>query len=851
MSRRHARAVFRPHSPVRSPAVAAGSQAAARTLQQAWALYAKGTAGEAEALCRSILLERTEDPGAMALLGIILAQSGRAKEAAVLLERLVTATPGDATAHNNYGNVLRSLGRYGKALSCYERAIAIQADYADAHYNRGITLHDLRRHEAALASYDRAAQLRPDHASTWNNRGATLRALGRTAEALESYDRALALRADHAEAHNNRGVALQELGRTQEALGSYQSAVTLRPNYAEAYNNLGVTLQKLERRDEALASYDRALALNADYAEAHNGRGVVLKELERFEEALASYERALAIKPDCAEAYCNRGGALRALKRYPEALASFRRALEMDPGCVDALISQGAVFVDLKSFEEALASYERALTLRKDIGSYASQGAVLYELKRPEEAIESYRCALALDPGASFIPGILQHLKMQICDWTDFDSAAAAIASGIEDGRPVIRPFNVLSLTDNPALHRKASEIAARTEYAPRRTLPPLARHGRHERIRVGYFSADLHNHAVTVLTAELFETHDRSRFETIAFSLGANVRDETRTRIEPAFDRFLWVGDRSDHEIAELSRQLEIDIAVDLGGYTGDARPRIMALRAAPIQVSYLGYLGTMGGDFMDYLIADSIIVPRQARAAYAEKIAYLPSYQANDTKRPVADKVFTRAELGLPPEGFVFCCCNASYKITPEVFTSWMRILAAVPGSVLFLVGGSPIMEQNLRREAQQRGVSPQRLVFGGRVATGAYLARYRTADLFLDTSPYNAGTTASDALWVGLPVLTCIGKSFAARVAASVLTSAGLPELVANDRAEYEQLAIELATRPGRLAAIRDRLADNRSTCALFDTRKLTGSIEGLYSRMYERHLAELPPDHLEPG
>src|SRR6185437_7114687 len=613
----------------------------------------------------------------------------------------------------------------------------------------------------------------------------------------------------------------------------------------------GSALQKRSRFEDALPSYDQALTCRADYPEAHNGRGAVLTSLERFDEALASFERSISGRPDYAEAYSNRGAALRALKRYPEAMASCQRALEIDPSCIDAYISLGAAFIDLKSFNDALACYERALALRQDVPSYVAQGAVLHELKRSEEAVASYQRALAADPNAGFVVGTLRHLRMQICDWTDYDSDVARITAGIEQGQQVARPFNVLSLLDAPALHRRASEIAAQEFCTPRHPLPPLARHPPHDRIRLGYFSADLHSHAVTVLTAELFETHDRSRFELMAFSLGANVRDDTRTRIEPAFDRFLWVGAQSDREIAELSRRLGIDIAVDLGGYTGDARPRIMALRAAPIQVSYLGYLGTMGGDFMDYLIADSIIVPRQARAAYAEKIAYLPSYQANDTKRPVADKVFTRAELGLPPEGFVFCCCNASYKITPEVFTSWMRILAAVPGSVLFLVGGNPIMEQNLRREAQQRGVSPQRLVFGGRVATGAYLARYRTADLFLDTSPYNAGTTASDALWVGLPVLTCIGKSFAARVAASVLTSAGLPELVANDRAEYEQLAIELATRPGRLAAIRDRLADNRSTCALFDTRKLTGSIEGLYSRMYERHLAELPPDHLEPG
>lgn len=846
MSRRHARAIPRPNpSPLAQPFP--GSPSA--TLQQAWGLYSKGQRTEAEALCRSILSKRGDDLGAMTLLGIMLAQAGRLAEAAELLGNVASRTPRDASAHNNHGNVLRSLGRYGQALTCYERAVAILPEYADAHYNRGVTLHDLRQYAQALASYDRALELKPDYASAWNNRGATLRALERMEEALASYDRALAARPDYAEAHNNRGVAQQELGKLDEALASYDRALVLRPQYAEAHSNRGSALQKLLRFDEALASYDQALTCQPDYPEAQNGRGAVLMSLERFEEAVASFDRAIAGRPEYAEAYGNRGAALRALKRYPEALASCQRALDIDPWHIDGYANLGATFIDLKSFNDALACYERALNLRQDVPGYISQGAVLQELKRYEEAVASYQRALALDPNAAFVLGTLRHLRMQICDWSDYDDVTR-IAEGIEQGQCMARPFNVLSLVDAPALHRKASEIAVKEFCTPRHPLPAIVRRPRHDRIRLGYFSADLHSHAVTVLTAELFETHDRSKFDITAFSLGANVHDQMRTRIEPAFDRFLWVGAQSDREIAELSRRLEIDIAVDLGGYTGDARPRIMALRAAPIQVSYLGYLGTMGGDFMDYLIADPLIVPPEARQHYTEKLAYLPSYQVNDTKRIIADKVFTREELGLPARGFVFCCFNASYKITPEVFSGWMRILAAVPDSVLFLVGGNALAERNLRREAASRGIAPQRLVFGARVAPAEYLARYRAADLFLDTAPYNAGTTASDALWVGLPVITCIGESFAARVAASVLTAAGLPELITRDRPQYERLAIELATQPERLAAVRRKLAHVRPTCALFDTPRMTRSLEELYTRMYERHLAGLAPEHLPP-
>lgn len=847
MSRRNGRAAAKP-SPVRLRR-AGSPKSPPSTLQQAWALYAGGERATAESLCRAILAREGGDVGAMSLLGIILAQSRLTQEAAELLEQVAARTPQDPAAHNNYGNVLRDLGRYLKALSSYDRAIVIRPDYAEAHYNRGVTLHDLQRQDEALASYNRAVALAPTHASAWSNRGATLRALGLREEAVASYDRAIAIRPAYPEAHNGRGVALQELDRYEDALASYERAIAARADYAEAHSNRGIALHKLERSEEALASLERALAIRSDYAEAHSAHGAVLKELERFEEALASFDRALAVRPDFAEAYSNRGSALRAMRRYPEALASYERALEIDPNFADAHRNQGAAFIDLKSFDQALASYERALALNQDATTYVAQGAVLHELKRTDEAIASYRRALALDPDAGFLLGTLRHVRMQICDWTDLETDVQRITAGLEADRPLSRPFNVLSLVDSPRLQRRACELAVDMEIMPRRKLPPLPRHPRHERIRVGYFSADLRNHPVTILTAELFELHDRSRFDITAFSLGPNVRDEFRARIEPAFDRFLWVGGQSDREIAELSRSLGIDIAVDLGGYTGDARPRIMALRAAPIQASYLGYLGTMGGEFMDYLIADPIIVPPDVRPHYAEKIAYLPSYQINDSKRAIADKVYSRAELGLPATGFVFCCFNASYKITPEIFARWMRILSAVPDSVLFLLGGDVAKERNLRQQAAVRGVAPERLVFGGRVANAEYLARYRSADLFLDTLPYNAGTTASDALWAGLPVLTCIGQSFAARVAASILTAAHLPELVTSDLDQYERLAIELALRPQRLAAIKGKLAESRATCPLFDTPAVARNVESLYTRMYDRHVAGLPPEHLE--
>jgi predicted O-linked N-acetylglucosamine transferase (SPINDLY family) len=472
----------------------------------------------------------------------------------------------------------------------------------------------------------------------------------------------------------------------------------------------------------------------------------------------------------------------------------------------------------------------------------------LEELGELEDAVARYGRAWALDPDASFLAGELRHARLQICDWAGLEVDRARLASGLEQGRAVVSPFAALSLLDCPELQRKAAEIWARRECTPRRPMPPPGPYPRHEKIRIGYFSADFHAHALTALTAEMFETHDRSSFDLTAFSLGPDVRDATRARLEPAFDRFLSLTAVSDAEVAALARRLEIDIAVDLGGYTRGARPRIFALRAASIQVSYLGFLGTMGASFSDYLIADPVIVPPPSQRHYAEQIAYLPSYQPNDSKRVIPPRIAARAEFGLPSSGFVFCCFNAHYKINPETLTSWAKILAAVPGSVLFLLGGNVAAERNLRRSAADRGIDCERLVFGRRLPLDEYLARYGAADLFLDTLPYNAGATASDALWAGLPVLTCCGETFASRVAASLLTAAGLPELIASDRRSYEELAIGLAADAPRLAAIRNRLAAARQTSKLFDTATFTRNLETLYRRMYERCRSGLPPQHL---
>jgi predicted O-linked N-acetylglucosamine transferase (SPINDLY family) len=436
---------------------------------------------------------------------------------------------------------------------------------------------------------------------------------------------------------------------------------------------------------------------------------------------------------------------------------------------------------------------------------------------------------------------------MNLCDWSGWETHTGRLLERIENGAMAAQPFVILPVIDSPALHRKVAADFVREVCPPRSGPPRRAQRASDGRIRVGYYSADFREHPVAHLTAALFERHDRRRFEVSAFSFGRGPEDAMRTRLRRAFDRFLDVGRQSDRDVALLSQELGIDIAVDLTGFTAHNRTGIFAQRAAPVQVNYLGYPGTMMAPYMDYIVADSVLIPPEARANYAERVAYLPHcYQVNETGRLDRTRSYVRAELGLPEVGCVYCCFNNAYKLTPEVFAGWMRILQAVPGSVLWLAKNIEVAVSNLRRAAAANGVAPERLVFAERMPSLAeHLARYRAADLFLDTFPYNAHTTASDALGAGLPVLSRPGKSLASRVAASLLHSVGLSELIATGQDDYERLAIELAHAPQKLRGLRERLNSGRASAPLFDVERFTTDLESVYGLMYERSLAALAP------
>lgn len=577
-------------------------------------------------------------------------------------------------------------------------------------------------------------------------------------------------------------------------------------------------------------------------------RGNTLLALKRPKQALNSFNQALLIKPDYVEALCGRGNALLSLNLPVEALASYDRAVRIKPGYAKAFYGRGNALLHLKCPELAVENYDKALMSKPDyVEALHNRGNALFLMNRFEQALDSYGRVFTIKPDYAFLYGIWLHTKMKICDWADVESQFSQLVKKIERGEKASAPFPMLALSNSPALQKKAAEICVRANYPVSHALPKIPKYPKHDKIRIGYFSSDFHDHPCCHLMAGMFEEHDKSRFELTAFSFGLNTKDEYRQRLAAAFDRFIDVRNLSDTDVAMLARSFEIDIAIDRKGFTQNGRTGIFALRAAPIQVNYLAYPGTMGAEYIDYIIADMTTIPKAHQQHYSEKIAYLPnSYQVNDAKRYISDKEFTKTELHLPQTGFIFCCFNNNYKITPGIFDSWMRILKQVEGSVLWLLEDNAKAATNLKKEATFRGVDAERLVFAKRIPAPEHLARHRAADLFLDTLPCNAHTTASDALWAGLPVLTCTGETFSGRVAASLLNAIHLPELITSTAVSFEAVAIELANNPDKLKKIKQKLANNRLTTPLFDTRLFTRHIEAAYMTMYERYQAGLSPE-----
>lgn len=645
----------------------------------------------------------------------------------------------------------------------------------------------------------------------------------------------------------NHIVALFSQGRHAEVLDRLLPLLEILPPHAALLNLAGATYAGLGQLDEAIGWYDRSIAADSGFADAHNNRGLALRQLRRFDDALLSYDRAIALQPHSPSAHYNRGNILFDLQRLDAAVHSYDQAITQDPGHAAAYSNRGNSLLELGRLEDALASLDRAVTLAPALAAaHSNRGIVLDKLKRLDEALDSYCAAVRLQPDNVEPLGHMLLLKAQMCDWSAPEGIDLATI-GIDGG--AISPFSMLALDDDAGRHLRRSANWALAKYPtrPRHFPRPVPSH---PRIRIGYFSTDFYNHATMWLMGKLLERHDESRFEVHAFSYGPDRHDVMRQRVVDSVDGFHDIRAMDDAATGELARSLGIDIAIDLKGYTGESRPGIFAAGVAPIQVAFLGYPGSLGAGFMDYIVADRVVIPASHRQHYAEKLICLPHcYQVNDDGRAIADEMPDRSALGLPREGFVFCCFNNNYKITADEFDIWMRLLGKVEGSIFWLLRDNDWAMANLRREAQRRGIAPDRLIFADRLPMAQHLARQRQADLFLDTFRCNAHTTASDALWAGLPVITRLGDGFAARVAGSLLHAIGLPELVTSTADEYERLALGLATDPARLAGVKARLNHNRTTSPLFDTTRFTRDLERGYELAFARHCQGLTPDHIE--
>ncbi len=859
-------------------------------LQQARTLHMGGHIAQARELYRQVLAADPDNAQVLTWLGTAEGQSGRVAEAAGLLARSLELAPNEADTYFQFGNCLVGLARIGDALSAYDRAVTLAPQHFDAWFCRGMALNDLGRPGEAILGFDRALALRRDVPAAFVGRGSARHAFGHFAEALADYDQALNLDPNHAEALYNRGNALQCLDRHEEAVESYTRGVAMSPSFAAGHIGLGNALWSLGRSDEAVASYDRALRLDAGNVEALTNRGSILHEQGLIQEALAAFDRALVGSPRFAPARGRRGNALYALDRFDEALADYDiavteyeaapqsargygdilhnrgillhrlgrfddaladldRVLAMKPLFAQAHADRGNALMALQQIENALSAFDLALILDPaNANALVNRGSALQSLRRFDEAVRDFDAAEALRPDLPWLAGSRLIAHLQLAHWADFDAERDALVAKVMDGGRAAAPLLLHALTDDLEVHRQAAEIYAGNQGQV--AVPASFSGGRREGpLRIGYVSSDFRGHPVAHLMAAIFEHHDRNQVEIFAFSTGAKPGDVWSERVAASVDHFIDVSSLKDAEIAERMRALEIDVAVDLSGFTQYGRPGILVRRAAPVQAAYLGFLGTMAMPAIDYLIADAVIIPQDKRAAYAEKIVYLPSFQPNDDRLVVSHAAPSRATEGLPDNDFVFCSFNQTYKLMPAVFSSWMRILKQVPGSVLWLYVESDLAADNLRAEAERRGVSGDRLVFARRVPLDDHLARLQLADLFLDSHPYNAGATASNALRVGLPVLTRIGQSFAARMGASLLTAAGVPELITQTVADYETLAVALASDPDRLAAIKAKLIAGRSTSALFDTAATARGLEALYATMAARHRNGLTPDHIQ--
>jgi protein O-GlcNAc transferase len=735
-----------------------------------------------------------------------------------------------------------------EAVPLYQKALKLDPKNSEALKLYGLLHLQQRNFDAAIELIKKSIRLNPQEISAYVYLGIAQVQIGNHVEAIKNLGFALQKQPLLIDALYNHGFANASLKNFNQALHDFEKILQQDPHHFYALQQKSSTLFELGNIDEAILITDKLIAINPNNEQSYYQRGVFFNAIGKFDAAADAYKKAVAINPNYFEAHFNLGLLSGVRRDTSIALNCFKSCIQIKPQDIDSHFNLSYALSELGDYAEALNSISYLLLLAPNhVAALDQQAKIFRTLNQYANAVKSYERLLAIDPEFSLARCLYTHSLGHICNWKNYFENITEIINGIES--VLTESFIFLSLSSSAKNQLACASLYSRHTHPNSNVLPKQTKTYTHEKIIIAYLSADFGDHPITYLLTGLFEQHDRSRFEIIALSLKPEIATQSGQRVKRAFDKFIDVSAMDDLAVANLMRTMEIDIVIDLGGYTQNSRSDILAYRPAPIQINYIGFPGTMGAEFIDYIIADDFIIPKNLQQYYSEKVVYLPEcFQANDNQRVIGTPK-TRSAYGLPDSGFIFCSFHISYKINPAMFDVWMRILQAVPNSIIWLLAAEDIVENNLRREAEMRGIDASRLYFAPRVAYEDYLARYQVADLFLDTLPFNAGTTASDALWAGLPILTCADEAFASRYAGSLLRAVGLEELITTSLNDYEQLAIKLATTPSLLSEIREKLTRNRTTYPLFNTQRFTRHLEVAYTAMWERYQRGEAPETFE--
>lgn len=715
-------------------------------------------------------------------------------------------------------------------------------------FNKAINWHQNGSINQALDLYKQLLVYDPNNSHILFLLGTGLYQIGAHSQGIQHLKQSLSVQPNPL-AYNNLGVIHLALHQNKEAVESFEMAVQLDPNYAEGYWHLGAALRATKDYKKSIDSCKKATLLSPSSEKAFFNLANTLHDIKMYRDAISAYNKSIELNPEFSDAYAGMALSLFELAQYEEALTSYNKAINKNPSDPYLFYNKGKTLAKLQRISEAIDAYGVAITMKNDyVEAYNNRGLAQQEANQLSEAYSDLSKAFAINPDFTCLLGSTLYLQMRLCDWNDLDAKIAALEQGLRQTKNIAQPFVTQALIDNPLLQKSCAETFIKKEFpeaSPHQLVSPTRDS---QRIKIAYFSSDFGNHPVSHLLSSLFERHDRSKFEIFAFALKDRTDDEWKARIEAGVEHYINVCGQSDLEVAALARSLGIDIAIDLNGHTKYAKTGIFAQRAAPIQASYIGFLGTMGAPYFDYLIADNTLVPEHMQEFYSEKIVYLPSYQYNDKRVDTNDIILAREQYGLPKEGFVYCSFNNNYKITPTIFNAWMEILSSVNNSVLWLYVDNLKAQENLLTETERRGIAPCRLVFAEKIPLEAHLARLKLADLFLDTYPYNAGATASNALRTGLPMVTLKGNSFQARYGASLLSALDLPELITSSIDQYKTLAIELATNMDFLRTTKTKLTNNLLTQPLFNPDLFIRHLEAGFIAMHDRYVKDLPPVHM---